>query len=258
MRWQLTAPEGWLAGYPLAEVLANGGVLDGAPVVAPADPLRPLAPELLAERVAPYTRPGRERHHWLVLPDNQREHRAFWAANAGDGPEPGFGRAHVTLALRQMISLGQPARLVAVDRVAIGDEWTDSVLAMDWQPAAQGLGMIWSQLDGRLDGKTDVGAMLQMAADRVPCPELLLCPGNISDGAMERLLPFLSSLGQWTAPSVRWEFAEARVGPLGVVGALYSWFWLQDGYRLGEWRGVTAVMDMDQSPLVGLSLVDYQ
>lgn len=258
MRWQLTNPAGQLAGYPLAEVLANGGLLDAAPIMATADPIRPLAPEALAEMMSPFIKLSSGCHHWLVLPESQREYRAFWEAQAGQGPEPGFGRAHVTLALRQMVSLGQPARLVVADRVTVDGGWTDSVLALDWQPVGQGMGMVWSQLDGRLDGKTDVGAMLQQAASRVPCPELLLCPGNVSDGAMERLLPFLSSLGQWSTASVRWEFAEARVGPLGVVGALYNWFWLQEGYRLGEWQGIAAVMDMDQSPLVGLSLVDYR
>lgn len=255
MRWQLSGAEGVLAGRPLAEVLACGGVLNDAPLPARVDASRIHAPETLADRLAPLWR--KDRYNWLILPDTQRPARTYWESYTGEGPDAGFGRAQVVLALRQMASLGQPARLLAVDRVASGEGWTDSVLALDWEPAERGLALLWSQLDGRLDGKTDVGALLEQASGRVSRPGVIVCPGTASDNTLERLLPFLTSLGPWTVPSVRWEFAESRVGPLGVVGALYSWFWLQEGFQFGEWQGPAAVMDMDQSPLVGVSLVDY-
>lgn len=256
MPWQLTHADGLLAGRPLATVMACGGVLNDAPLAASIDAGQANDPASLADKLAPFWRD--DVHNWLILPEAQRVHRDWWQSLAGNGPDPGFGRAQVALALKQMTSLQLPARLLAVDRVPLNEGWTDNVLALDWQPAKQGLEFIWSRVDGRLDGKTDVGAMLEQACSAAPNPEVVLCPGNVSDGAIERLLPFMGSLAAWAAPAVRWEFAEARVGPMGVVGGLYSWLWLHEGYRMGDWQQTAAVIDMDQSPLVGLSLVNFR
>ncbi len=257
MRWRLTEARGSLAGVSLARLLANGGVMPG---VSPGHKGNTTAAEertWFQEQIHQYLDP--ELPTWILLPDRERVRRDWWQELTGRRVEVGYGRAGVTLALSQINRLQGPARTVALDcQPGLEPEtWQDCWMELHWHPADVGLGLNLNLVDGRLDGKTDVGVMLEQARNLLERPDVLICPGTGSDGALERLMPFMASLGGWAGRDVRWEFAEARVGNLGVVGSLYNWFWLYEGYRLGDWTHSAAVLDLDTSPLVGISVVDY-
>jgi len=261
VRWQLTAIEGNLG--ELSASAALGPNLNDLALV-PDDqgqcritPVSDLSGrDLLWSRVKPLL--DESGPNWVILPHDQRQDRDWWEGQLGDRAELGFGRAAVALSLSQMNRLAVPGRLIAADVPAEDRPGVEGVLALAWSPAEQGLNFDLARMDGRLDGDTDVGALLDLGREAQPNPEILSCPGTGSDGYLERLLPFLAHLGPWAAPTVRWEFPETRIGPMGVVGSLYSWAWLEAGYRLGDWSGPSAMLEMDESPLVGLSVVSWQ
>lgn len=256
MRWQLSGVNGRLGSLTAAEALANLPPLvdiHGQSLIAPALPLEKH--ERLYARLARLL--DTSVPNWVFLPHHERERRSWWETHLGQTAEVAFGRAGVTLALCQLNRLGQPGRFIAVDEPTAGQPGIEGVLALDWAPAEFGLSFEFSRMDGRLDGKTDVSSLLELARKRLAQPDVFLCPGTGGDGYLERLLPFLSELGRWAEQQVRWEFPEAALGRLGVVGSLYGWAWLEAGYRLGDWAGPSAVMDMDESPLVGLTVVNW-
>ncbi|TVP58432.1 MAG: hypothetical protein EA349_04645 [Halomonadaceae bacterium] len=156
-----------------------------------------------------------------------------------------------------MNRLAEAGRMIAAHLPDPGERGLEAVMVLEWTPAPFGIHFLRNLVDGRLDGKTDVGALIDQGREVAPHPEILICPGFSGDD-LERLLPFLRHLGSWAAPVVRWEFAESLLGPLGVVGSLYNWAWLETGYRLSDWQGQAVVLDMDQSPLVGLSVIHWQ
>lgn len=257
MRWRLTGAKGILAGAPLDEILDNGGVLTGAAKEILRDGDRAEEQRWLEQEVRQYLGTGRAT--WVILPDRERTERHRWQDLAAGQVEIGFGRSGVTLALSQINRLQSLATLVALDRKPGSQPRTvvESHLKVELEPAQSGLGILLSLVDGRLDGQTDLGSLLEQARGIVSSPEVIFLPGTGSDGSLDRLMPSLSAMGNWVGQDVRWEFAEARIGPLGTAGSLFNWFWLHEGFRLGDWRGPVVVMDMDSSPLVGLSVVDY-
>ncbi len=194
--------------------------------------------------------------NWIILPDAEKANRDWWQARAGKIAEVGFGRAATTLALSQLDRLGVPGRLVAVDSPSEGRAGVEGVLALDWVPDDHGLVIDLARMDGRIDGKTDLGAILLSGREVVAQPELVMCSG-VGGEDLERLLPFMTHLGAWAGPDVRWEFPEAGLGRLGVVGSLYNLAWLEAGYRLGDWSGSAVMLELDSSPLVGLSVIRY-
>lgn len=256
MRWQLTQIQGRLGALSAAEVLAKAPMrVDEQSMGPQASEVGLEGHELLWARLAPLL--ALDTPNWIILPHTERQRRDWWQQRAGSVAEIGFGRAAVALALSQLNRLGVPGCLLAAD-LPVGDQTgVEGVLALRWTPSQEGLGFDLTLMDGRLDGKTDVGAMLDTGREVVASPEVFFCPGTGSDGYLERLLPFLSHLGSWTGPEVRWEFAEASLGGLGVVGSLFNWAWLEAGYRLGDWTGPGAVIELDESPLVGLSVVNW-
>lgn len=257
MRWRLSGAEGVLAGAPLDDVLDNGGILPDAPVEVSSQEGASGEVGWLDQHCR--ESPSTGRPTWIVLPDRERSKRHRWQDVIAGQVEIGFGRSGITLAMGQINRLKAPATLVAIDRVPGSQpgHFVESYLRVDMEPADTGLGMMLNLVDGRLDGATDLTSMLEQARTLVAQPEVLFLPGTGSDGGLDRLLPSLSAMGNWVGRDVRWEFAEARIGPLGMVGSLFSWYWLYEGFRLGDWQGPAVIMDMDTSPLVGLSVVDF-
>lgn len=256
MRWQLTAVGGQLGEISAAQALAKASKPmneQGQAWMCPPSDL-PVNEGLWA-RLQPLLDPIKP--NWIILPHGERVRRDWWQGQLNGVAELGFGRAAVALALSQLNRLAVPGRFIALDRPLSGEPGIEAELTLDWTPAHHGLGFELNQMDGRLDGKTDVGALLELGRSTLPQPEVLFCPGTGSDGYLERLLPFFSALGPWSAQEVRWEFAEAAVGRLGVVGSLFNWAWLEAGYRLGDWAGPCAVLELDESPLAGLSVVNW-
>lgn len=254
MRWRLSKVWGSLGGCLATEALGGRRPrIDGQGQSRLIPAANIDGPEALYVRVEPLLDAGRP--NWVMLPPGERRRREWWQQRLGETVEIGFGRGAVALALSQLNNLKVAGRVIAVDSPPPDQPGIEGVLALDWEPAEHGLAFDLNCMDGRLDGKTDVGALLDQGRRTVAHPEVLFCPGTGSDGYMERLLPFLSHLGSWAG--ARWEFAEADLGRLGVVGSLYGWAWLEAGYRLGDWRGPVAVMELDESPLVGLSVVSW-
>lgn len=260
MRWELTSIEGQLGAWPAADLLAPG--LTESPLMPDEQGQCLIEPkteasdkERLWSRIEPLLGSGKP--NWVLLPEAQRANRDWWETRLSDIAEPGFGRGAAALALSQLNRLATPGRLIAGHTPEEGSEGIEGVMALEWAPSDRGMVFDLTRMDGRLDGKTDVGALLNLGRETVTQPEALLCPGTGGDGYLERLLPFLAELGPWARPEVRWEFPEARLGRLGVVGSLYDWAWLEAGYRLGDWTGPCAVMEMDESHLVGLSVVSW-
>lgn len=258
MRWQLINVSGQAGELSAVEALTRTPVATDEQgqswISQGCDRDLPMS-EGLWQRLRPWLDPGLPT--WVILPYSERTHRAWWQGRLSDGAELGFGRASVALALSQLNRLAAPGRIIAVNRPAANEPGIEAVMALDWGPADHGLAFELTQMDGRLDGKTDVGALLELGRNTVHQPEVLFCPGTAGDGYIERLLPFLGALGPWAAQEVRWEFAEAPLGRLGVVGSLFSWAWLEAGYRLGEWQDPCAVIELDDSPLAGLSVVSW-
>lgn len=257
MRWRLTRATGVLAGASLDDILDNGGVLAGVPEAVPQQDDRAGEQACLEQSFRDYL--GGDRPTWVVLPDRERSERHLWQDLAAGQVEVGFGRSGVTLALSQINRLQAPATLVALDRMPGLQPQTviESRLQVDLEPSQMGLGLMLNLVDGRLDGDTDLTSLLDQARAVVAGPEVIFLPGTGSDGSLDRLMPSLSAMGNWVGRDVRWEFAEARIGPLGTVGSLFNWYWMHEGYRLGDWQAPTVILDMDTSPLVGLSVVDY-
>lgn len=257
MRWRLTRPEGILAGVPLEQILDCGGRLPGAPGEVAYHGNRSDDEAWLQQQLSRYL--GLDLPAWIILPDRERSWRSQWQDTVGGRVELGFGRAGVALALSQINKLAAPATLIAIDRLPGHQPHTvlESQLRVDLVPDQTGLGFQLNLVDGRLDGRTDVGAMVEQVCAVAEQPQLLMCPGSGSDGCLDQLMPCLGASKGWVERSVRWEFAEARIGSLGVAGSLFNWFWLYEGYRLGEWQGPAVVLDMDTSPLVGISVVDF-
>ena len=260
MHWELTSVEGQLGPWAATELLSPGLVelplmpdKQGQCLIDPRE--EPSEQEHLWSRIQPLLDPGKP--NWVVLPEAQRANREWWETRLSEIAEPGFGRGAVALALSQLNRLATAGRLIAAHAPGEGCEGIEGVMALEWAPSDRGMTFELSRMDGRMDGKTDVGALLNLGRETVAKPEALLCPGTGGDGYLERLLPFLAELGPWAHPEVRWEFPEARLGRLGVVGSLYDWAWLEAGYRLGDWTGPCAVMEMDESHLVGLSVVSW-
>lgn len=257
MRWRLSRAEGVLAGTPLDEILDNGGVLAGAPAEVPRHEDHAQQQAWLEQQLRNYL--GGDRPTWIILPDRERSERHLWQDMAAGKVEVGFGRSGVTLALSQINRLQAPAALVAIDRRPGSRPHTEveSRMRVDLDPDEAGFSLMLSLVDGRTDGSTDLTGLLEQARAVVPDPEVLFLPGTGSDGSLDRLIPALSALGNWGGRDVRWEFAEARIGPLGNVGSLFNWYWMHEGFRLGDWQGPVVMMDMDTSPLVGVSVADY-
>lgn len=257
MRWRLTRAEGTLAGTPLDDILDNGGVLSGAPAEVPQHDDHAQEQAWLEQQFRAYL--GGDRPTWVILPDQERSERHLWQDLAAGQVEVGFGRSGVTLALSQINRLQAPATLVAIDRMPGSRPLmeVESQLRVDLEPGETGLGLMLSLVDGRMDGNTDITSLLEQARAVAPTPEVLCLPGTGSDGCLDRLIPSLSALGDWGGQAVRWEFAEARIGPLGTAGSLFNWYWMHEGFRLGDWHGPVVILDMDTSPLVGLSVVDF-
>lgn len=262
VRWQLTSIEGRLGGYPVNELLAPG--LAESPLVPDEQGQCLIEPRLddesvvqrLSSLIHPLLDPAKP--NWVVLPETQRANRSWWEEQLGGVAEAGFGRGAVALSLSQLNRLATPGCVIAAHTPDEGSPGIEGVVALEWSPAEAGMAFDLARMDGRLDGKTDVGALLKLGRETATQPEALLCPGTGGDSYLERLLPFLAELGPWAGPDVRWEFPEARLGQMGVVGSLYDWAWLEAGYRLGDWAGSCAVLEMDESHLVGLSVVRWQ
>lgn len=260
MRWALTSVEGQLGTYPAADLLAPG--LTASPLVPDEQGQCLIEPRTDASnqsRLLGHIRPllDADKPNWVVLPDGERAEREWWQAQLEDIAEPGFGRGAVALALGQLNRLATPGRIVAAYAPGQGEEGVEGALALEWAPSETGMTFELTRMDGRLDGKTDVGTLLKQGRETLTCPEALICPGTGGDNRLERLLPFLGDLGDWAGAQVRWEFPEAQLGQLGVVGSLYNWAWLEAGYRLRDWTGPCAVLEMDESHLVGLSVVSW-
>ncbi|WP_189575760.1 hypothetical protein [Marinobacter zhanjiangensis] len=258
MRWRLTRAEGVLAGTPLDEILDNGGVLTGAPADVPGHDDHARAQAWLEQQFRGYL--DSDRPTWVILPDRERSQRHLWQDLAAGQVEVGFGRAGVTLALNQINRLQAPATLAAIDRMPGSQPQAvvESRMRVDLEPEEVGLGLTLSLVDGRLDGDIDLTSLMVKGRAVAPAPEVLFLPGTGSDGSLDRLMLSLAAMGDWVGKDVRWELAEARIGPLGTVGSLFNWYWLHEGFRLGDWQGPVVIMDMDTSPLVGLSVVDYK
>ena len=256
MRWQLTRVNGALGSLSAAEALAKVPMVLNEQGQGKLKPIPSLADhEVLWARVQPELASAKA--NWLILPHDERQRWEWWQARVADLAEIGFGRAAVALALGQLNRLGVAGRLIAVDQAGTENLGVEGILVLDWTPAEHGLAFELSRMDGRLDGKTDIGALLAVGRNTLAQPEVLFCPGIGADGYLERLLPFFSELGLWASSEVRWEFAEADLGRLGVVGSLFNWAWLVAGYRLGDWAGPIAVIELDESPLAGLSIVNW-
>ena len=257
MRWRLTRAEGTLAGAPLDDILDKGGVLTGAPVEVPRHDDHPQEQAWLEQQFRQYL--GNDRPTWVILPDRERSERHLWQDLATGQVEVGFGRSGVTLALSQINRLQAPATLVAIDRMPGSQPQTvvENQLRVDLEPQDTGLGLMLNLVDGRLDGATDMIQLLEQARALVPAPEVLCLPGTGSDSSLDRMMSSLSAMDNWVGRDVRWEFPEARIGPLGTAGSLFNWYWIHEGYRLADWQRPAVILDMDTSPLVGLSVVDY-
>jgi hypothetical protein len=256
VRWRLTQVTGRLGSLSSAEALARASAVVDEQGQCRIEPKLELPRhELLWARLEPLL--ATEKPNWVILPHTERQRHDWWQARLGQTAEVGFGRAAVALALSQLNRLAVPGRIAAAHIPADGHPGVEGVLALDWTPADYGLAFDLSHMDGRLDGKTDMGALLELGRTKAAQPEVLICPGTGGDNYLERLLPFLAHLGPWAGPEVRWEFAEAALGRLGVVGSLYNWAWLEAGYRLGDWAGPSAVLELDESPLAGLSVVNW-
>lgn len=257
MRWRLTGAEGTLAGVSMEDILDQGGLLNSAPNEVPGDSHQAGEQAWLKHQLAVSLEEPRPT--WVILPERQRSARQLWQDRAGGRVEIGFGRSGVTLALSQINRLQLPATLVAFERMPgeQPDHVVENRLRLDLEPDPAGLALLLSLVDGRLNGETSPDTLLRQARAMVPVPEAVFLPGTGSDTCLDRLMPALGELGDWVARDVRWEFPEARIGPAGVAGSLFSWYWLQEGYRMGDWQGPVVVLDMDTSPLVGLTVADY-
>lgn len=254
--WQLTGTAGRIGSLTIGEALARKQVeldSEGRGWLDPAQPDPALS--ALWSHIEPLLRT--DAPNWLILPYSERNQADWWQARAGHAAEVLFGRASAALALRQMGRLGVAGRLIAADAPMHQALPVQAVMAVDMTPAEQGLVFELTELDGRLDGKTDVGALIALGQDVTRRPEALFCPGNSGDD-VERLLPFLGQLGEWAGPDVRWEFPEAPLGYLGVVGSLFTWAWVEAGYRLGDYQAPLVLLEMDKSPLVGLVVVRHE
>ena len=255
MLWQLNQIRGALGSSSVQEVLAGKSVAINDRSQSWIDSASDMKKcNRLWEHLEPLLEPGLP--SWIILPYAEKADHEWWHARAGKVAELGFGRAAIAVALSQLDRLGVAGRLLAVDAPATDGAGIEGVIALDWEPGEQGLTIEWARMDGRLDGKTDLGAILQSGREVVPQPELIMCSG-VGGEDMERLLPFMTHLGEWARQDVRWEFPEAGVGRLGVVGSLYNLAWLEAGYRLGDWSGSAVLLELDSSPLVGLSVIRY-
>ena len=257
MRWRLTHAEGSLAGASLDDLLDHGGVLGRGATEVPAFNTHAREQAWLEQQCRALT--PADRATWWVLPDRERNERTLWQDLAASRVQVAFGRSGVTLAISQVNRLQEPATLVAMDRVPGSRPGTvvESWLRIDLEPDSGGLGLQLNLVDGRLDGSTDLTNLLEKARATVPAPEVLFLPGTGGDASLDHLVPCLAAMDTWIDRAVRWEFAEARIGPLGTAGSLFNRFWAHEGYRLGDWQGTVAILDMDTGPLVGLSVVDY-
>ncbi|XOZ32430.1 hypothetical protein ACMDCT_09445 [Halomonadaceae bacterium KBTZ08] len=260
VRWALTSVEGQLGSWPAADLLAPG--LTASPLEPDEQGqclIEPRADESNQSRLLRRVRPllDADKPNWVVLPEGERAERDWWRAQLADVAEPGFGRGTVALALGQLNRLATPGRVIAAYAPEPGEEGVEGALALEWAPSDKGMTFELARMDGRLDGKTDVGKLLNLGRETLAHPEALVCPGTGGDNNLERLLPFLGELGGWAGAQVRWEFPEAPLGQLGVAGSLYNWAWLEAGYRLRDWTGPCAVLEMDESHLVGLSAVSW-
>ncbi len=258
MRWQLSNPSGLLAGVPVEVILEEGGALAVPPSEVALDEALEVQKNWLAERLKMLE--GPEKPAWLVLPEQERSRQLPWQEQLPGNVEVAFGRSGVTLALGQATRLGAPATVLAMDRVpgVTPGKVVTSQLSMDLGPGDVGLAFLLGLVDGRPDRPTDLSDMLEHAGRVATAPEVLLMPGTGNDDSLDRLMGSLAAMGTWVDQGIRWEFAEARIGPMGVAGSLFNRYWLQQGYRLGDWQGTAVVMDMDASPLAGLSVVDYK
>jgi hypothetical protein len=257
VRWQLSRITGSLGPISVTDVLAGRELVPDAMGQCRllSKSVAATGHERLCARVQPLLEP--DRPNWVILPHAEHGRRGWWQERLGEDVEIGFGRAAVALALSQLDRLGNPGRITAVNGLNGTDPGIEGVIALEWSPAQEGLRFEMNQVDGRLDARTDVGALLERGRQIVSEPDVVFCPGTGGDGHLEGLLPFLAQLGDWVSQTVRWEFTEAPLGRLGVVGSLYNWAWVEAGYRLGDWKGPAVVLDMDESPLVGLSVVNW-
>lgn len=258
MRWQLSRVDGALGACSIPEALAGAPVRVNengqAWVASSAENEGADERDLIWARLEPLL--VADLPNWLILPHTETTSRQWWQDRAGAVAEIVFGRACIPLALGQMARLGVPGRLIAVHRPPAGKPGIEALVVLEWTPAEEGMEFEFTCMDGRLDGKTDVGALLLAGQEVVSAPEVMVCPGTDGND-LERLLPFMSQLGGWSGPEVRWEFPEAAIGRLGVAGGLYSLAWLESGYRLGDFSGPAILLELDDSPLAGLAVVSW-
>lgn len=223
MPWQLTL-NGQLGGQDAKALLA--GALPGEQ--ADDDALAPW----LAE----------DRPNWCLLAYGDER-----AVPAGVGEAR--GRAGLMLLMSQLEKSQQAARVIAPH--------AKGVLALDLTPAAQGLAFIDLIMDGRWDANPDLAPLLRRARQNCPQPAAVLMPGSGADDRLERLMPFFGEMAGWTGPEVNWQFAEAGM-TLDTAGALYGWAWMAQGLAWGQWQGKAVVVELDDSPMMGLALVQWQ
>ena len=256
VRWRLSELTGQLAGVPVDAVLAAGGSLSIPSVETSTEEAQYTLDNWLTAQLAVLEANGQPA--WLVLPEDERAQQPQWQERLPQTVEVTFGRSGVTLAVGQAVRLQTTAVIMAVDSVpgSTPDKRITSLLRLELVPDASGLMIHWGLVDGRPGRPTELSALLQEAQEVAPVPEVLIMPGTGGDD-LRRLIRDLSALEHWVDQGVRWEFAEARIGPMGAVGSLFNRYWLQEGYRLGEWQGQAVIVDVDNSPLAGLSVLDF-
>ncbi|WP_050657880.1 hypothetical protein [Gallaecimonas pentaromativorans] len=225
MPWQLSL-SGELAGVSAEALLAGM-----APM--PEDAPAPTAPEALLCADKP---------NWYLL------------AYGDQRPVPpqaqlARGRAGLALVLSQLQKSGEGARVIAPHR--------QGVLALDITPAAEGIVCRELLMDGRWDANPDFGPVLRRARQHCPQPAAVLMPGSGADNRLERLMPFFGEMAGWTGSDVPWQFAEAGMA-LETAGALFTWAWMAQGLAWGQWQGDAVVVELDDSPMMGLAVVRWQ
>lgn len=225
MPWQLSL-SGHIAGVSAAQLLAGEQPLPGVS----------HGPEAIAPWLAA------DRRNWLLMPYGSK-------VQAPAGVEIARGRAAMALIFSQLNSSPRPGRIIAAV--------SGGVLALDITPASTGIAVSDLLADGRWDANPDFAPLISKARQLCPRPALMLLPGSGADGYLQRLMPFFGNMAGWTGSDVNWQFAEAGMN-LEMAGALYSWAWMAQGLAWGQWQGDAVVVELDNSPMMGVAIVRWQ
>ncbi|WKE65731.1 hypothetical protein PVT67_00295 [Gallaecimonas kandeliae] len=229
MPWQLSLHGGRLGALPWPDALA------GLP--------QPQEPATLAG----WQQALLEGQTWLLLPQDERPRQAQWQAWGQVNLQ--FGRAGLAWVLAQLDKAKAPARLLAL--APKRPAW----LAIDWTPAASGLRLEHLALDGQPQGQLDLGALLEKGQAACPRPALLSCPGMGREADLGWLWPCLGKLGDWS--QAQWQFAEASLGELDVVGSLYRLWQLHQDFMEGALPGKAVTLELDSSPMAALAVLGW-